>query len=164
MQIPNDFRCFYNTINVIMKIIALISSYIVLCLRLLSPGGSRAVAAENIILRQQQITFGLLSSMISVKQLTRIAIILKPGTLLKFHKALVSRKYSPLFSNKPGPDEKIIHLIIEMKQRNPSYGYRRIAMQISNTFHLKIDWLMVVMDKFTPRIIGFAGNKGSVTG
>ncbi len=147
-----------------MKLIALISSYIVLCLRLLSSGGPRAVAAENIILRQQQITFGLLSSMITVKQLTRIAIILKPGTLLKFYKALVSRKYSPLFSNKPGPDEKIIHLIIEMKQRNPSYGYRRIAMQISNTFHLKIDWLMVVMDKFTPRIIGFAGNKGSVTG
>jgi len=37
-------------------------------------------------------------------------------------------------------------------------------MQISNTFHLKIDWLMVVMDKFTRRIIGFVGNKGSVTG
>jgi putative transposase len=26
-----------------------------------------------------------------------------------------------------------------MKQRNPSYGYRRIAMQISNAFGIPID-------------------------
>ena len=139
-----------------MKLIALISSYIVLCLRLLSRGGVRAVAAENMVLRQQlitlsrnqkratrltffeKITFGLFASMISARRLIRIAIILKPATLLKFHKALVNRKYRLLFSNKSsrkpgpkGPDEKIIHLILEMKQRNPSYGYRRIAMQIA---------------------------------
>ena len=147
MQIPNEIQCFYSIINGMMKLIALISSYIVLCLRFLSPGGVRAVAAENMILRQQlitlsrnhkraprltffeKITFGLLASMITAKRLTRIAIILKPGTLLKFHKALVNRKYRLLFSNKSskkpgpkGPDEKVIHLIIEMKQHNPSYG------------------------------------------
>lgn len=38
------------------KLIALIFSYIVLCQRLLSPGGIRAVAAENMALRQQLIT------------------------------------------------------------------------------------------------------------
>ncbi len=142
-----------------MKLIALIFSYIVLCLRLLSPGGIRAVAAENIVLRQQlitlsgtqkraprltffeKITFGLLASMISVKCLTKISIILKPAKLLKFHKALVNRKYRLMFSNKSakkpvptGPDAKVIHLIVDMKKRNPSYGYRRIAMQISNAF------------------------------
>lgn len=120
------------------KLIALIFSYIVLCLRLLSPGGLRAIAAENMALHQQliilnrnqkraprltifgKITVGLFTSMISVRRLTRIAIILKPGTLLKFHKALVNRKYRLLFSNKsskkPGPkwpDEKMIHLIID---------------------------------------------------
>ncbi len=222
-----------------MKLIAFIFSYIVLCLKLLSPGGVRAVVAENMVLRQQlitlsrnqkrsprltffeKITFGLLSSMISAKRLTRIAITLKPATLLKFHKALVNRKYRLLFSNisskKPGPkgiDEKVIYLIIEMKQRNPNYGYRRIAMQISNAFgieidkdvvrrvlskhyknnpegtgpswlsfighmkdslwsidlfrsesiHLKTHWIMVVMDQFTRRIIGFSAHKGSVTG
>ena len=221
------------------KLIALIFSYIVLCQRLLSPGGIRAVAAENMALRQQlitlsrsqkrtprltffeKITFGLLVSMISVKRLTKIAIILKPATLLKFHKALVDRKYRLLFSNKSskkpgpkGPDSKVIHLIIDMKKRNPSYGYRRIAMQISNAFgividkdvvrrvlskyytnnpedtgpswltfighmkdslwsidlfrsesiHLKTHWIMVVMDQFTRRIIGFAAHKGPVTG
>ena len=149
----------YSIINGMMKLIALIFSYIVLCLRLLSPGGVRAVAAKNIVLRQQlitlsrsqkraprltffeKITFGLLASMITVKRLTKIAIILKPTTLLKFHKALVNRKYRLLFSKKSskkpgpkGPDAKLMHLIIDMKQRNPSYGYRRIAMQISNAF------------------------------
>ena len=222
-----------------MKLLALTSSYMILYMRLLSPGGVRAVAAENMALRQQiitlsrnqkrtprltlleKITFGLLTSMISAKRLTRVAILLKPATLLKFHKALVNRKYRLLFSNnsskKPGPkgpDEKVIYLIIEMKQRNPSYGYRRIAMQISNAFgiiidkdvvrrvlskhyknnpvdtgpswltfighikdslwsidlfrsesiHLKTHWIMVVMDQFTRRIIGFSVHKGSITG
>ena len=222
-----------------MKLIAFIFSYIVLCLRLRSPGGVRAIAAENIILRQQlltlsrnqkrgprltifeKITFGLFASMISARRLTRTAILLKPATLLKFHKALVNRKYRLLFSNKSskkpgpkGPDEKVVSLILEMKQRNPSYGYRRIAMQISNTFgvtidkdivrrvlskhykntpydtgpswltfighmkdslwsidlfrsesiHLKTHWIMVVMDQFTRRIIGFSAHKDSVTG
>ena len=119
------------------KLIALVFSYIVLCLRLLSPSGVRAVTAENMVLRQQlitltrnqkrsprltffeKITFGLLTSMISAKRLTRIAIILKPATLLKFHKALVNRKYRLLFSNKSskkpgpkGPDEKIMASVI----------------------------------------------------
>jgi putative transposase len=222
-----------------MKIIAFISSYIVIWLRLLPAGGVRAVAAENIVLRQQlimlsrnhkrapkltffdKITFGILTSMISLKRLQRIAVIIKPATLLKFHKALVNRKYSLLFSNKSrkkpgpkGPEPSIIDLILEMKQRNPAYGYRRIAMQLSNTFgisidkdvvrrvlikhyknnpedtgpswltfighmkdslwsmdlfrsesiHLKTHWIMVVMDQFTRRIIGFAAHKGPVTG
>ena len=221
------------------KLIALLSSYIVIWLRLLSPCGVRAVAAENIALRQQlitlsrgkkraprltffdKITLGILTTMISAKRFARISIILKPATLLKFHKALVNRKYRLLFLNKfqkksgpKGPDQTIINLIIEMKQRNPSYGYRRIAMQISNTFgiildkdvvrrilsrhyknnptdagpswltfighmkdslwsidlfrtesiHLKTHWVMVVLDQFTRRIVGFSTHKGSVTG
>ncbi|MCH9764358.1 MAG: hypothetical protein K0U24_09095 [Gammaproteobacteria bacterium] len=38
--------------------------------------------------------------MLNTHRLSRIAIILKPETLLKFHKALVTRKYHLLFSNK----------------------------------------------------------------
>ncbi len=84
--------------------------------------------------------------MISVKCLTKIAIILKSVTLPKFHKAFVNRKYRLMFSNKSakkpgptGPDAKLIHLIVDMKKRNPSYGYRRIAMQISNAFGIVIN-------------------------
>ena len=222
------------------KLIALISSYIVVWLRLQSPGGVRAIVSENIILRHQlitlsrgqkrvprltffdKVTFGILTTMVSAKRLTRIAIILKPATLLKLHKALVDRKYSLLFSNKSsrkpgpkGPEQAVINLILEMKQRNPSYGYRRIAMQISNIFgieldkdvvrrvlskhykkntpkstgpswlafighmkdslwsidlfcsesiHLKTHWIMVVMDQFSRRIIGFSVQQGNLCG
>jgi len=222
-----------------MKIIAFISSYIVTWLRLLPAGGVRAIAAENMVLRQQlitlsrnqkrapkltffdKITFGILTSMISLKRLQRIAVIIKPATLLKFHKALVNRKYSLLFSNKTskkpgpkGPEQSIIDLILEMKRRNPGYGYRRIAMQVSDTFGIPIDkdvvrrvliqyyknnpedtgpswltfighmkdslwsidlfccesillkthWVVVIIDQFTRRIVGFSVHQGDVTG
>ena len=80
------------------KLIAFLSSYIVTWLRLLPCGGVRAIAAENIALRQQLITlsrnrkraprlaffdkiiFGMLTSMISLKRLQPIAVIIKPAT------------------------------------------------------------------------------------
>lgn len=166
--------------------------------------------------------FAILASFISSKRLSRIAIALKPATILKFHQALVKRKYGILFSNKvhrkpgpKGPSSNLTEAIIEMKKHNPSYGYRRIAMQISNAFdvdidkdivrrvlnkhykyspddhdgpswltfighmtdslwsidffrcesiHLKTHWVMVVMDQFTRRIIGFATYQGELTG
>ena len=139
-------------------------NFIILSIRLLLPGGLQKIASENIALRKQltvmsrgvkrspklttseRIVFGMLTSMISPNRLARIAIILKPATLLKFHQALVKRKYRLLFSNKKqqksgrkGPDKNIIDAVLEMKKRNPSYGYRRIAMQISNAFGLNID-------------------------
>ena len=77
--------------------------------------------------------------MISVKRLTKIAIILKSVTLPKFHKAFVNRKYRLMFLNKSGYDAKLIHLIVDMKKRNPSYGYSRIAMQILNAFGIVIN-------------------------
>jgi len=82
------------------------------------PGGAKALAAENMALRQQLITlsrhhkcspklttsdriiFDFLTRVIRPKRLSRIAILIKPATLLKFHKALVNKKYQLLFSNK----------------------------------------------------------------
>jgi len=127
-----------------------------------------------------------------------------------------------LFSNKApkkpgrkGPAEELIKLVVEMKKRNPSYGYLRIAMQIEVSFgirvdkgvvkrildkhyqptnssdngpswlsfighmkdslwsvdffrcesiHLKTHWVMVVMDQFTRKIIGFAVHAGDLNG
>ena len=122
---------------------------------LLKPGGVKAIASENIILRQQLIVvqrkrkrapnlstsdrllFGFLCSLISPNRLRKIAIIVKPTTFLKLHKALLKRKYHLLYSNKrkkrPGrkpPSQALINLVLEMKQRNPNYGYRRISMQL----------------------------------
>lgn len=54
--------------------------------------------------------------------------------------------YSQLFSNKlkrkscpAGPAQELIQAVIAMKQHNPRFGCRRIAMQISNMFGLNIN-------------------------
>ena len=123
-----------------LDIILMVPNFILLCIRLLLPGGLHKIASENMALRKQlialsrgikrspklttcdRITFGMLASMISPKRLARIAIILKPATFLKFHKALVKRKYRLLFSNKKsknpgrkGPDKNFIFAVLEMK-------------------------------------------------
>jgi hypothetical protein len=57
----------------------------------------------------------------------------------------VKRKYSRLYSNQvkkiPGRkarDQALIDLVIEMKRRNPSFGYGRISMQIFEAFGIAI--------------------------
>jgi len=87
-------------------------------LRVLRPGGVRALMAENTALEQQLIIvrrkqkrspnltaidrclFGFLVGLISRKRLSKITVLVSPATLLKFHRALVKRKYHFLFSNK----------------------------------------------------------------
>ena len=154
-------------------------------------------------------------------RLLRSAIVLKPSTVLSCHRALVKRKYRLLFTPKTrgkpgpkGPSPELISTIIEMKRRNPNFGYQRIADQISLDFDIEIDkdsvrrvltrhyrpepgsngpswltflghskdslwsvdlfrceslilkshWVMVVMDHFTRRVIGFAVNAGALDG
>ena len=74
-------------------------------------------------------------------QADRSAIVLKPSTLLRFHQALRNRKYRLLFSPKlrkkpgpKGPNPEVIAAVIEMKQRNPTWGCPRIAQQICARF------------------------------
>jgi len=144
------------------KIQLLVHLFVTLA-KLIRPGGIKAVMAENLLLKQQLITvtrqrsraprlisfdrvlFGYLAFFISKKRLQKIAIILKPVTLLKFHQALVKRKYSKLFSNKTqtkpgrkGPEQELTELVVEMKRRNPRFGYGRIAMQIFKEFGIDI--------------------------
>lgn len=70
-------------------------------------------------------------------RLVRSAIVLQPATLMSFHRALVNRKYRLLFaprrrmSGPKGPSRELIAAIVEMKQRNPRFGCRRIAQQIA---------------------------------
>ncbi len=135
-----------------------------LFVRLLLPGGMKAVAAENLILKKQllviqrtrskapnlttldRFTFGWLAILLTPKRLARSAIIIKPSTLLLFHKALVKRKYIRLFSShgkrKPGPkgpNSELIKAIVDIKQRNPRFGCARIALIITNTFGIEIN-------------------------
>ena len=71
-------------------------------------------------------------------RLPKLGALVRPATLLKFHKALVERKYRRLFSSsssphrKPGPkgpSAELIAAIIELKQRNPRFRCVRIAQQ-----------------------------------
>jgi putative transposase len=206
--------------------------------KLLRPGGARAVAAESLLLKQQlliinrtrqrapnlttldRFVLGLTTLFISPQRIPKLAAMLKPATLLKFHQALVERKYRLLFSSsfrgrKPGPkgpSTELIDAIIELKRRNPRFGCVRIAEQICHAFGLDINkdvvrrvlaqhyrpdgsgpswltfiaqtkdclwsldlfrcesillrshWVMVVMDVFTRRIIGFGIEPGLIDG
>jgi len=130
----------------------------------LLPGGSRAVIAENLLLKQQLIihsrsrqrapnlttqdrtVLGFLSLFLNPRRLVWSAVIVKPSTLLHFHNALKKRKYRLLYSprggKKPGPkgpSREVIDAIVEMKQRNPRYGCPRIAQQINLAFGLDLD-------------------------
>ena len=212
---------------------------IVTLVRLIRPGGVKLVVADTLAMKHQLIItnrskkrspklkssdrflFGFLAIFIGEKRLKRISVVFKPATILRFHKALVDRKYRRLYSNKtkrkPGrksPDQTIINFVFEMKKQNPIFGYLRISMQIHEAFGiditpyavgrilrkqsstsptdggpswltfighmkdslwsvdlfrcesigLKSHWVMVVMDQFTRRIIGFAVHSGHCDG
>ncbi len=151
----------------------------------------------------------------------RSAIVLKPSTILDFHRMLRNRKYRLLFSptrrGRPGPkgpSTELVAAIVEMKRRNPMWGCPRLAQQIGLTFDIQIDkdvvrrvlathyrpdpdssgpswltflghakdslwsidlfrcesailrsyWILVVMDQYTRRIVGFGIHAGVVDG
>jgi transposase InsO family protein len=132
--------------------------------KLLGPGGARAVVSDSLLLKHQlliinrsrrrspnllahdRFLLGLWSLFLTPRRILRAAIIIRPSTLLNFHKALVRRKYHFLFSPyhraKPGPkgpSGELIEAIVELKQRNPRFGCRRIAQEITRTFEICID-------------------------
>jgi hypothetical protein len=133
--------------------------------KLCGPGGVRAVIAENLLVKQQLIVLrrarqrapnltlsarllcGFESLFLSPGRIRKLAIGVRPSTLLAFHQALVRRKYQRLFSSsqcpkKPGPkgpSEALIQAIVELKSRNPRFGCPRIARIISHTFVVDID-------------------------
>jgi putative transposase len=84
--------------------------------------------------------------LVSPKRLSKMAVILKPSTLLYFHRALVKRNYrlfySPRKRRRPGPkgpSKELIATVVEMKRRNPRFGCRKIAEQISSAFDIEIN-------------------------
>lgn len=134
-----------------------------LLLRLAKRNGAHSLAAENILLRQQllavkrkrrrspnltpfdRLVFGICSFFIHPRRLPRLALVVSHASLTKFHAALVKRKYALLFSpsrGKPGPkgpSKEIVKLILEIKERNPTYGCPRIALFVSKLSGQLID-------------------------
>jgi putative transposase len=220
-------------------LLILVVHLLVTLAKLLRPGGVRAVVAESLLLKHQlaissrarrrapnlnsfdRFVFGLGSLFVPTSRIPKLAVILKPRTLLRFHEALKRRKYRWLFSSgrhrRPGPkgpSQQLIDAIVAFKRRNPRIGCPRIAQEIARTFGIDIDkdvvrrvlakhyrpgvgtdgpswlsfighmkdslwsvdlfrceslllrshWVMVVMDVFTRRIIGFAIERADLCG
>jgi len=220
-------------------LLALLAHLLTTLARLLGPGGAKAIVADSLLMKQQlliinrsrrrapnlsavdRMLLGFWSLFLSPHHIKRAAVILRPSTLLKFHDLLKKRKYRLLYSSgrqgKPGPkgpSQELIQAIVELKQRNPRFGCRRIAQQINKAFGATIDkdvvrrvlekhyhphpddngpswltfightkdslwsidlfrcesillkthWVLVVMDQFTRRIIGFGVHAGDVDG
>jgi putative transposase len=137
---------------------------IVTIIRLVQPGGLRAVVAESVLMRHQvlilnrgrkrapnlrasdRIIAGLCTLLMRPARVLRSAVVLKPSTLLNFHKMLIKQKYRLLFSPKrvrrpgpQGPRKELIDAVVDMKRRNRTWGCKRIAQQIALTFGVDID-------------------------
>jgi putative transposase len=219
--------------------LVLMAHLIITIIKVMAPGGARAVVAESLLLKHQllvlnrsrrkapplraldRILLGLGAILVSHQRLLKVAVAIRPSTLLRFHRALVRRKYQWLFSSKTGrrpgpkgPSKELIAAILEIKRLNPRFGCPRIAQQISHTFGLEIDkdvvrrilanhplpksggngpswlsaiaetrdslwsvdlfrcesillksfWVMVVVDIFTRRIVGFGVEPAPIDG
>jgi putative transposase len=132
--------------------------------RLVGPGGARSVVAESVLVKHQllilnrsrkrspnlrlsdRMVAGVCALLIRPDRLIRSAIVLKPSTLLSLHRALTTRKYRRLFSSKMptkpgprGPTQEVIAAVVDMKQRNPTWGCPRIAQQIALAFGIPIN-------------------------
>jgi transposase InsO family protein len=207
--------------------------------RLAGPGGARSLVAESVLLKQQllilnrtrkrapnlrltdRVVVGVCALLMRPTRLVRAAIVLKPATLFRLHRALKTRKYRMLFSStvrkKPGPrgpSQDVVAAVLDMKRRNPTWGCPRIAQQIALAFDIPITkdvvrrilatryrpepdsagpswltvlghakdslwsldlfrcesavlrthWVLVVMDHYTRRIVGFGVHRGVADG
>ena len=116
--------------------------------RLMGPGGLRSVVAESVLVKQQllilnrsrhrapnlcasdRILAGVCALFMRPARVIRSAIVLRPSTILEFHRALRTRKYRWLFSPKrrrtgpQGPSNALVDAIVDMKRRNPRWAVR----------------------------------------
>ena len=148
-----------------MKTLALLLIHVLTTLaKRTGPGGAKAIIAESVLLKHQQLIArrsvgktprmttsdrflcGFLVLFMRPGRIRKAAIVLKPATLTKYRRALLSRNYHRLFSSrknaKPGPKgpaDDLVRVIVELKQRNARFGCPRIAQQINKAFGVNID-------------------------
>ncbi len=140
-------RCIGYDESVMRDLAILFIHLVVTVARLFGPGGARSIVAESVLVKHQLLILnrsrarapdlrpsdrfiaGLCTSLMRPARVLRSAIVLKPSTILSFHRARVKRKYRLLFTPKnrgkpgpKGPSQELIAAIVEMKRRNPSFG------------------------------------------
>ena len=91
-----------------------------------------------------RILAGVCALLMRPARVFRSAIVLRPSTVLNFHRTLRTRKYRLLFSPKrrrtgpKGPPKALVDAIVAIKRRNPTWGCPRIAQQIALAFDIDI--------------------------
>lgn len=148
----------------LMKLIFIAITSILYCmLKLARPNGLVQLASEMIVLRTQlltvrkkrkkappltlgvRLTLAMAAHFIPERRLRRAAVVVSPATILKFHRYLVRRKYSKLFSNqkskggRPRISPDIRSLVIEIKTKNPMFGCPQIAAIVYDRTGISID-------------------------
>ncbi len=151
-----------TTLSFMLCSIAIIINLLLTLGRVLRPGGWKKIVAENLMLKHQltiltrshkkapnllrsdRIFLGFLSMLIPRQRLAAVAVAVQPSTLLRFHRALVKRKYQMLYGNRSGkrpgpkgPSQELIRAIVEIKKRNPLFGCPRIAQIITTKFGIE---------------------------
>src|SRR6266404_2133945 len=141
--------------------LVLLAHLIVTIIKVMAPGGARAVVAESLLLKHQllvltrsrrkapplraldPILLGLGAILVSHQRILKVAVAIRPSTLLRFHRALVRRKYQWLFSSKTGrrpgpkgPSKELIAAVLEIKRLNP----RLAAPALPNRYRTPSAW------------------------
>jgi putative transposase len=108
--------------------------------KLLGPGGAKTIVADSLLMKQQfliitrsrrrspnlsaldRFLLGLWSLFLSPRHIQRVAVIMRPSTLLKFHNLLKQRKYRRFYSSSrkgnpgpKGPSPELIQAIVELR-------------------------------------------------
>src|SRR5215467_11195184 len=126
-------------------ILALFVHLIVTIVRLIKPGGLRAIVAESVLTRHQIL---ILNRSRRRAPSLRVSDRMIAGFMhaAPFHHLLTKRKYRMLFSSErgrrpgpKGPAKELIDAVVAMKGRNPTWGCPRIAKQITRAFGVNID-------------------------
>src|ERR1700722_17397620 len=78
-----------------------------------------------------RVVLGLTTLFVSRRRIPKLGALIKPATLLKFHKALVSRKYRLLFTSssyrhKPGPKGPSAELIAAIVENEETQSQVRL--------------------------------------
>ena len=162
-----------------LDLVVLFLHLLVTVARLAGPGGARSIVAESLLVKHQllilnrsrkrspnlrtvdRMVAGLCALFMRPGRLIRSAIVVKPSTVLRLHRALIQGKYRRLFSSigptRPGPkgpSQDVIAAVVDMKQRNPSWGCPRIAHQITLAFGIPINKDVVrriLADRYAPK-------------
>jgi putative transposase len=126
--------------------------------KLMGPGGAKAIVAQSLFMKQQLLVvnrsrqrapnlsaldrflFGFWSLVLNPRRISRFAVIIKPSTLQRFHKALVKCKYQWLYSSrkngKPGPkgpspeliQAMALHFVACLTKQSREWGYPSISV------------------------------------